>query len=202
MIPKDLELLILSYTSFGEFLTFYESDKLESKIKSCYKELPSIYEVIEDGDLIGVKYLVKPEDNKVKYKIYKAIKYGYLDILDYLLNFYDPGVDEYKIILHTIRKENIEILSYLIQKYNYIFDDYDFEVAVDTKNLDLIKFVIAKYPDKFDWIAELILQNYPKLKIFKFAVSIGIKMSTEELCMAQYFKHPDFVEYIESQLKI
>jgi len=200
MLPLDLELLILSYTSFGEFIIFYDANSLETKIKACYKKLPNIYDIIEMGDLIGTKYLLNSDTNRVKYKLYQAIKCGHLDILDYLLTFYNIKNCNDIEISHAIRFKHIKILDYLIHKYNYIFEDHNFKEVVVTKNLDLIKWVIQKYPDQFEWIAELVLIDYPKLKIFKFAVSIGIKLTHMELSIANSCKRTEIAKYIESQL--
>lgn len=199
MIALDLQLLILSYVGFGDFITFYKYKSLEIKISKCYRNLPHIYKIIEYGDLIGTAYLLDHGIYTTKYLLVKSIQFGHLHILKYILNFFNLGADDYKIIKHSIKFEKIQILNYLICKYNYVFQDHEFSYVAKTKNLDLIKFTISKYPQRFDWIAELVMYEggMDLLQVFEYAVSVGIKFTDYELAVAEGHNYTEIVEYIK-----
>lgn len=200
MVLLDLELLILTYVGFGTFLTFYNFNPI--KIKRCYKVLPKLLDSIKVGDIVGTNYLLGLNKDKIRFAIYKTIEYGQKLILENILAKYEVDVALKHAMIHrALHFQKTEILEYLIQKYNYIFIDPDFGVAIDTENLDILKLVIRKFPDRFDWIAELALRKDPELQIFEYAVSIGIKLTEKGIAIAEYYEKTEIAKYIRSQMQ-
>lgn len=179
-LSPDVELLMFSYLPLEEILILFKNDHQgrDKIIKIYFHEFPKLSEVIQNGHLEILKYLIetKKEEPRSCF-IRKVAQLGHFEIFKYLVNLKIVETFPNRDIL------DIAIIYNRIEIVNFILDlkikglkpsKYTLDSVCKHNNLELFKNLVSLGLNPTAQIFHEVY-NHQDLQIFKYLLELGIK---------------------------
>jgi len=195
-----LNRIISDQKKYTDDLTKKEYSLFSPKHKEIYYEKMSddmkLYKATKFGELDVVEYLVEKGAKITDQEVYNAMSSGNLDLVEYLVGK-GARVDRMS-VSGAVKTGNLDLVKYLLGKGSEITDDTVY-YAVKTGNLDLVKYLVDEKSAKISKISNDLVSEAVKtgnLDLVEYLVEKGAKIDDYAVYYAASSGNLDLVKYL------
>jgi ankyrin repeat protein len=145
----------------------------------------TIEEAVREGNLIGVKYLIrdhlKTRMEKVEFItiLFQSIDNGHLHIFKYLIEKYEVNIniDNCYLLIRGIKSGHLDIVKYIVEKGAdiHVLDNYALQLSAEYNHIEIFKYLIERGADIYSYADYILLLSAANghLEFVKYLVEQG-----------------------------
>ena len=138
---------VIAEVELPKYAIVYHFDNKSKADKIILKNLRLLWNIETMEDLMQEGVIFEPYKN---FMLYEAAKYGYLDIVKYLVEHgADIHDDDYRAVCRASEYGHLNVVKYLVEHGADIHADYDASLQWASQNghLDIVKYLVEQGAD-------------------------------------------------------